>query len=133
MALDPRGTSRVATKVDAVAQYKCELRAFDRRSGDSGGLGSHCGPFAAVETDRIEEKAAHAAADLPAHLRVDRPDPGHLQRYVAADLDRLVALGHEAASRDVAHLDLDAVPIAVTQLGPRGHRHPGGAPLAVIV
>ena len=70
----------------------------------------HPGPFAAGEADRVEEHAAHGRADLPAHLGIDRPDAGHVQRDIAADLHRRAAFGHEAAGRDVADLHVDPVP-----------------------
>ena len=50
-------------------------------------------------------------ADLPAHLGLDRADAGHVERHVGADPHRLRAFGHEAAGRDVAHLDLDLVAV----------------------
>src|SRR4029453_5311620 len=70
--------------------------------GRPGPLRFHPGPFAAGEVDRVEEHAAHGRADLPAHLGMNGPDTGHVQRHMPADLHRrgAVAGPERGTSRD---------------------------------
>src|SRR3546814_9761079 len=99
------------------------------RPGRRGGR-DRC-PLAAAETDRIEEHSAHAAADLPTHLGAHGTDAGNIQRDIAADPDRVGAFRHEAALRDIADADLDAVPIAVADAGSGLHLGSLGVALAL--
>src|SRR5205085_1411199 len=106
-------------------------RALEQQLGEDRGP-RVAGPAAILKVDRHQEARPEGAAALPFDLRVDRPDPGHVERHAAADLDPRFAAGAEAGFGKVDQADFDAAPAVRAKPGGRVDREPLRLPEAIL-